>query len=310
MEFQEFRAMNTSIVLAAEGRHDRLERGFQEARAVIEEGERRFTRFSPDSELTQLNRSAGSWFHASPDLFNLMSSAQSYYLETGGLFDPSILPALKAAGYTRSMDVIRGQEVKDDQTPGQNEKVNFGMVLFDEEQMTIRLPAGMEIDLGGIAKGWIAEQAAYRLFLFSTACAVNAGGDMRLVGLPSDGEKWNIDLENPLDPQNNLATLSVGEGAVATSSTVRRSWTKAGKVQHHIIDPRQLAPAETDWLSVTAVSSSAMTAEVYAKTLLIAGPNQAPGFQAARRDLDYLAVDRQGRLWGSANMKEYLDAEN
>ena len=93
--------MNSAIVMAAEGTPDSLERGFQAARKTIENYERRFTRFSEQSELAELNRSAGNWFCASPAMFELVSLSRQYYQLTGGLFDPAILPALKQAGYNQ-----------------------------------------------------------------------------------------------------------------------------------------------------------------------------------------------------------------
>jgi len=84
-----------------------LQEGLAQARRVLQAGETRFTRFSETSELAQLNRSAGKWFIASPELYELLLEARGYVEQTGGLFDPSILEALERAGYDKSMDEIR-----------------------------------------------------------------------------------------------------------------------------------------------------------------------------------------------------------
>ncbi len=99
--------MNTGILLAGEGEREAVETGFRLAQKFVEDSEKRFTRFSNQSELAQLNRSAGSWFDASKDMFEVVSLALQLYRQTGGLFDPSILEALEQAGYDRSMDEIR-----------------------------------------------------------------------------------------------------------------------------------------------------------------------------------------------------------
>jgi len=99
--------MNTDILLAAEGQADQLQAGFEQARKFILAGEKRFTRFSEDSELSALNRSASKRFPASPDLFSVIALARRFFHLTRGLFDPSILPELKRAGYDRSMEVLR-----------------------------------------------------------------------------------------------------------------------------------------------------------------------------------------------------------
>ncbi len=308
MQYFEFRAMNSEIVLAAEGKPEQVAAGFRETRKRIEAYEQRFTRFSEASELSRLNRAAGRWFQASPDLFEVVKLAHGYYCQTEGLFDPSILPALKRAGYDRSMDEIRAQGAGGSQgasasggpaLPASSKKPDFGSVLFEQETGRIKLPPGMEIDLGGIAKGWIAEQAAQVLHKVSSACAVSAGGDMFCTGLPEGQPYWEVALEDPHEPDMTLALLKVGPGAVATSSVVKRSWEKAGKPQHHLIDPQTGEPADLGWLSVTVIAAQAATAEVFAKVFLIAGPEQAMKIASNHGDLVFIAVDRLGKLWGA-----------
>src|SRR5512141_785285 len=102
MQTLEFRAMNTDILLAAEGQ-GWARQGLEATRLFIDDCERRFSRFLPNSELSKLNRSAGKWFTASADLLDMLGQSLDFYRETRGLFDPSILPDLKRAGYDRSM---------------------------------------------------------------------------------------------------------------------------------------------------------------------------------------------------------------
>lgn len=306
MDYYEFRAMNTDILLAAEGDKELMAKGFEQAQEFIETSEARFTRFSDESELAKLNRQAGSWFTASYDMFDVLKLAQRFTKETHGLFNPAILGALEYAGYNRSMDEIRENGVQLHGETEVEQVPDFMEVEFDDEDQGIFLPSGMQVDLGGIAKGWIAERAAYLLKCYTSACAVNAGGDMYLVGLPSGEEAWQISLEDPRDPDRVLEILVVKAGAVATSSITRRSWIKGERPQHHLIDPRTGHPAQTDWLSVTVISPRAATAEVYAKALLIAGSQNYESILDHQKDLAFIAVDAQGNLWGSSNSKEYI----
>jgi FAD:protein FMN transferase len=313
MEYYEFRAMNTKVTLAAEGEPAKIPAAFERTRGYIEDAERRFSRFLGQSELTRLNLSQGEWFEASPDLFSVLKLAQSYFYQTGGLFDPSILPDLKRAGYERSFEQL---------SPATGNPAGAMPVFiwrpqprsgFDALQLEgptrrIWMPEDMEIDLGGIAKGWIAEQAAKILFQDASACAVNTGGDMVMLGLPEGEKAWEIALEDPHDPENNLAVLAVRPGAVATSSVVKRSWQLGGRKVHHLIDPRSGAPAETGWLSVTVYAPQAATAEVFAKALLIAGADQATELVEGNREIAYIAVDEQNKLWGSPNSQEVFYA--
>jgi len=310
MEYLEFRAMNSEIVLAAEGDPGQIAQGFQAARQLIEDCERRFTRFSESSELAQLNRSAGAWFCASPELLELIRLSLGYFRQTGGLFDPSVLPDLKRVGYDRSMDEIRINGAAQVMSERKVMKPCFDAIRLDEAGGEIYLPPEMEIDLGGIAKGWIAEQAAGVLGKYTLACAVNAGGDLYLVGTPDGQSGWDVALEDPRQSELTLAILNVGPGAVATSAITKRSWQQGEKRQHHLIDPRCGEPAATDWLSVTVIAPQAASAEVFAKALLIAGSKDATELLANSGEIAFIAVDKQGKLWGTPDIMEMMDANH
>jgi len=312
MKTFEFRAMNTDIQLAAEGWPKAVETGFGQARATIEALEARFTRFSDGSELSELNRSGGRWFEASPEMFDVVSKAVRLHQQTRGLFDPSILNALESAGYDRSFDRIREQGgAAAVAAPVKPNVYGFSQVRLDSIRRRIWLPPNLRIDLGGIAKGWIAERAAQALAAWSSACMVNAGGDSFLVGLPAGKPCWRFTLEDPADPERGIAVLKVKPGAIVTSTTTRRRWQQAGRVQHHLIDPRTLQPASTDWLSVTVLAPHAAEAEVYAKSILIAGSAQALELAGtasqAGTAIEFIAVDQNKELWGSQHSLEVID---
>lgn len=309
MRYHEFRAMNTDILLAAEGPVEKVEAGFEQVRAYIDACEQRFTRFSENSELSALNRAAGSWFKASPDMFDVVLEALRLHRQTYGLFDPSILDALEQAGYDRSMDAIRAGGAGPVLLTMQmrQRQIRFADVRLDSDEQRIWLPENLRIDLGGIAKGWIAEQAALRLGEWASACAVDAGGDAFMVGLPGGETHWRITLEDPCDVGRGLAVLKLRPGAVATSTITRRRWQQAGKTRHHLIDPRTGEPADTDFLSVTTVAPHASEAEAYAKSLLIAGSFEANRISAANERIQFIAVDANKKMWGSRHSRELLD---
>jgi len=309
MDLFRFRAMNTDITLAAQGVPSQVQEGFERAQQYIEASERRFTRFSEASELSHLNRSAGTWFHASADMTFVLSLAKQYVEQTGGLFNPSILPDLERVGYDRSMDLIRALDA---QLPPARlthdlHPLPLDGLLIDPDENLIFLPHGMRLDLGGIAKGWIAEQAAMILADYSSACLVDAGGDMFMVGLPEGEDFWQIDLEDPLNPDRSLTSLNVPPGALTTSSVAKRKWMQGETSRHHLIDPRTGEPAETDWFSVTVIAPHADKAEVFAKALLLAGPQEAEIVAHNAPEISYLAVDRGGKIWGSPQCLELIN---
>ena len=301
----EFRAMNTSVMLAAEG--EGAVEGMYAAKTFIDECEQRFSRFLPVSELSELNRSAGDWLQISDDLMDILQLSTKYYAETKRIFDPSILADLKQIGYDRSMDEIRaGGVCLPTHAPDRTSRPAFHEISFDLAKNRVRLPRGLEIDLGGIAKGWIVEKAAQLLNRYVDVCGVSAGGDILFIGHPLDGMDWDVYLEDPRSPTDMLAQLHIPSGAVATSSIMKRTWSQGEKVRHHLIDPRTGESAITPWLSVTGISPSVAEAEMYAKAHMIGGEKELSNLSGAKQELTFIAVDPEGNVSGSSNYKEYI----
>jgi FAD:protein FMN transferase len=303
MQYHRFRAMNTGILLAAEG--PQAAQAFESAQDFIEQAEQRFTRFKETSELSSLNRSAGAWFSVSPDMLDLLLLALECHQATNQIFDPAILPNLQAVGYAQSFDQLRERGADALPTTRIHPRLNpFNTIEIDSLQGKVRLPKRMQIDLGGIAKGWIAEKAAHKMEQYSPTCGVNAGGDMFLIGQPEGHKTWEVALEDPRNPIQDLMMLLVESGAVATSSVVKRSWQQGEIRRHHLIDPRTGEPAETPWLSVTVFAPKAVQAETFAKAILIAGPKGAQTLLDNNSDISFIAVDAQGQIWKSPAKKE------
>jgi thiamine biosynthesis lipoprotein len=328
MYYHEFRAMNTAILLGAEGNLQRVREGFYEVEGLVLSYEKRFTRFSQDSELSALNRSTGQWFEVSPEMVEIMRLALDYYQRTGGLFNPAVLQVLEQVGYDHSMEEIQPDGIQPDSirldgiwagkiTSGakagnlenHKEVPDFGLTSVDPLRRAVKLPHGLRIDLGGIAKGWIAEKAAWRLSQYASACVVDAGGDLFTLGLPDEGV-WRVALEDPFAPSRDLAVLSVVSGAIATSSVMRRRWSRGGHEYHHLIDPRTSQPAESIWVSVTAAADHTAWAEVLAKSLLIAGPDEAYKLAIYDPAACFIAVDKNGKIWGSPNSGRLLQEQD
>jgi FAD:protein FMN transferase len=308
LNYFEFRAMGTQIMLAAEGSLEQVEKGFRQVQTFIEAEEKRFTRFSEESELSALNRANGSWCEVSPELFEVVALSQDLHERTHGLFDPSVLEALEWAGYDRTLEELRRYGAAAEiqiLTPPRTS--SLASIRLDRENQRVRLPYGMRIDLGGIAKGWIAERATEKLACWSKACSVDAGGDVYMAGMPSGEDFWQVALEDPRDSLRTLAVLKLPPGAVATSSVTKRRWKQAGQDRHHLIDPRTQMPASSDWLSVTAIAETLPEAEVFAKALLIGGSHESSWVSAQNNGVEFIAVDVNGKLWGSKNSREFIN---
>ena len=118
-------------------------------------------------------------------------------------------------------------------------------------------------------------------------------------------QQWPVELEDPLQPENILTSFKIDPGAVATSTVTKRTWKQGEKQRHHLIDPRTGVPAKTEWLSVTVIAPHAYEAEVYAKVLLIAGPQESEGItHNSGIQFSYLAVGRDKKIWGTQKSLE------
>jgi FAD:protein FMN transferase len=255
MERRSFRAMGTTIELLVEA--EDVGDAFDAVEDEFERLEQVMSRFREDSELSQLNRDGQ--LEASAALAEVVRLAVDARGRTGGRFDPTVHDALVEAGYDRTFD-----DVAADGEAAPRAARCGGAVTVEGQR--IELEPGFRLDLGGIGKGYAAERAA-ELLALAGPCLVSAGGDVAVRGLPPAGV-WTVAVDDRI-------TLGLSRGGVATSGRDRRRWRRAGKDVHHLIDPRTGAPAETDLLRVTAVGDDAIDAEVLAKTLFLAGEDEA-----------------------------------
>ncbi len=238
---------------------------------ALEVREARWSRFRPTSELCRLNDAAGAPVIVSPGTFSLIARAVDAWRDTGGRYDPTVLAALEAAGYDRDFDAIAPAGV----AAGAHVDVpGCGDVELDSLVSAVRLPVGVALDLGGIGKGAAADEVSAALLDAGvpgvTGVLVNMGGDLRARGAAPQPHGWVVEVDDPLET-GRTGLLAFVEGAIATSTKLRRAWTRGDRTLHHLIDPRTGEPAESGLASVTIVAGEAWRAEVLAKAAFVAG---------------------------------------
>jgi thiamine biosynthesis lipoprotein len=151
-------------------------------------------------------------------------------------------------------------------------------VRADHRLRTVSLPEGAAIDVGGIAKGMAVDASIDLLANRGVAsAAVDAGGDLAVLGLPGDRPAWTIEIETP-DDGLDRPVVALSTGALATSSVGRRRWLVDGRVRHHLVDPRDGLPAHTDAWSASVLATSCRVAEVAAKAALLLGLEEGASF--------------------------------
>lgn len=232
--------------------------------AVLRELERLeelWSRFVPGSDLSRLNLADGAPVRVDPATVGLLHVMGEAMAETGGAFDPTLLPALVDAGYAVSMvDPARSTTLP----PTARAGGAFGDTIIDGFEVT--LPPGLTLDAGGIGKGYAADRLASLARVRGAAGAmVEIAGDLVVFGEAPQPGGWVIGIEDPREPARHLTTVRLADGAVATSGTRKRRWVQDGAERHHLIDPRTGASARDDIDAVTVIAGSGARAEALAK---------------------------------------------
>ena len=242
-----FRAMGTTVSVTATDEH-----GVEATRALFVDIESVLSRFIPTSELSMANASTAPSVRVSPKFAQVLNVAAELNRRTDGLVDVGVGAEVVAWGYDRSFEAMP------DVVAASPPPLPGGWWELDGDTLT--RPPGTAIDLGGVAKGWTCDLAVER----GLALMVSAGGDVR-----SAIDSATVDVADPAGTV--VATVDLGHGALATSSTARRRWTAGDRPAHHIIDPRTGDPATTPVVSATVIASTAAEAEAAAKAVLIRG---------------------------------------
>jgi thiamine biosynthesis lipoprotein len=269
--------------------------------SLIDDLERRWSRFIDDSEISELNRQAGSFVAVSGRTVTLIERAVEAWRLTGGAFEPTVLGAMLRAGYDRSFELLGPNPA------GGLSLLGIGVADIEIDGDRVRLPAGTGFDPGGIGKGLAADMVCAELMAMGAeGVCINLGGDVRVRGSGPRQEGWTVAVEHPWSPEP-LVLLGIADGAVATTTTLRRRWVTDGEPRHHVIDPQTGLPSDTDLNLTSVVAAEAWVAEVLAKAVLLAGsahPFDILGGTAAQA----MAVDGAGRISESPGFAEYHNA--
>jgi FAD:protein FMN transferase len=307
---RQFRAMGSDAHVIVVGGAAGL---IDDAWRRIDDLERRWSRFLDDSEISELNRQAGRFVRVSPETVVLVRRAVEAWRLSGGSFDPTVLGAMIRAGYDRSFDLLGPAPA-----PGHS-LLGIGADDIVVEGDKVRIPAGTGFDPGGIGKGLAADLVCAEMVgAGADGACVNLGGDVRVTGTGPTGRAWTVAVEHPWSPEP-IALLGLADGAVATSTTLRRRWhiggghiggdarhhDIGGDARHHLIDPQTGLPSDTDLTAATVVAAEAWVAEVLAKAVLLAGATH-PFDIIGGTGAEALVVDAHGRIDSSAGLAAYL----
>jgi thiamine biosynthesis lipoprotein len=260
---------------------DGLDAAEEVVRAEIGAMDRAASRFRPDSDLAAVNAGAGRPVPVSAVMIDAVETALRAARLTDGVVDPTVGSSLRLLGYDRDFGMIHPSgpplSVSVRSVPG------WRLVWSDAAASTVRVPIGVELDLGATAKARCADRAA-------TAAAertghgvlVGLGGDIAVAGTAPAGG-WSVRLADRHDAPTDGPgpTVALRAGGLATSGTAARRWRRGGRTLHHLVDPATGWPVDSPWLTVSVVAGSCVDANIASTASMILGA-LAPRWLAER----------------------------
>lgn len=260
--------------------------------------------YAPDSELSRINRNAGVGpVKVSAETVAVIGQAVHAAAETGGGFDVTVGP------------LVRLWDFKQKKIPSREaiaavmDLVGYRHIVVDAAASTVYLDKkGVQIDLGGIIKGYAADRAAAVLREHGIKDGIVAvAGDIRLFGRQPDGRPWNIGIQHPRAADDDtalLATLHLDGGAISTSGDYQRYFFANGIRYHHLLNPATGYPQDL-CRSVTVIAPSAAATDAFATGIFVMGPDKGIA-TLERLGMDGVIVDRDGRVLMTRGIKDKI----
>ena len=281
-----FEAMDTVMSLKVWGDDavcDTLENRAHELDGILSSAD-------PDSEIYRLNQCGSAAL--SDDALSLVKRSLALSAQMKAYFDPTVYPAVCEWGF-----ISGDYRVPDEQRLSElAEKIDSSAVTVDGD--TAALPEGVQIDLGAIAKGYLADEC--RAILSdskATGAVLNLGGTILLYGKKPDGSDFKVGVADPENPAGYFGYLSCGEGVAATSGGYERYFEQDGKRYIHILDPAAAKPVDNGTLSVTVFSDDGTLADALSTALFVMGIDKATDCYHNHDGFDFILLTDGGKLY-------------
>ena len=266
------------------------------AREAVERLDGLLSRTDSDSQIARLNTAAGDGAAVAvdPDVAELLAFSQEIARQLPGDFDITIAPVMDAWGFTTEERHVPAPDA-----------LAAAMALVDSAELSVDTEAsaaslaraGMEVDLGAVAKGFAAREAEAAIRdAGGTSAMLDLGGNVTVIGAKEDGSPWRVAVKDPRDTGSYLCVLALTDVTLSTSGGYERYFEEDGVRYHHIIDPETGYPADSGLLSVTVVSADHLLADALSTALFVAGPEEALDFWRSRDDFELVLCTGQGEL--------------
>jgi thiamine biosynthesis lipoprotein len=260
-----------------------LPRAVEAALDEVDRIDRLMSHYKSDSELSRVNRDAGKRpVTVSPELFDFIDASLEYSRDSGGAFDVTVGPLMKAWGFFRG----EGRVPDAAEMRPLKERIGFEHVLLNRRERTIAFDRdGVEIDLGGIAKGYAVDRAVGVMRRAGVGAAlVSAGGSTIYgAGAPPGETGWEVILQDPIDARKTALTLRLNDRALSVAGSSEKSFESGGVRYSHIMDPRTARPVQ-GVLSVAVLAASGTAGDALDDAFFVEGLEKARAHVARLRD--------------------------
>lgn len=259
----------------------------------------------PGSELDAIAAAAGKGpVHVTDDVFTVTQKALQLARLSNGLFDPTVGPLIKVWKINKDNPEVP----KPADIAAARALVNWRDVELDDAAKTIFLKRpGMELDLGGLVKGYAADEAIRILSARGVRSAIiDLGGDIFAMGHGQSGQPWRIGVQDPGAGRGNyLGIARVIDKTVVTSGVYEHFFMKDGKRYHHLMDTRTGYPVDNGLVSVTVITSSSMDADGFGLALFCMGKTDGIRL-GSKLGLGVVMVDSNHKVYVTPGTKDYF----
>lgn len=268
------------------------------------------------SDVWRINHAQGQPVTVDAETMTILQRAKALHQLSGGAFSITVAPLVEKWDFTGGTQIIPPEEDLTRLLP----LVDDSQITLDG--LTVTMPAGFMIDLGGIAKGYIADQLADMVRKMGLSGTLNFGGNVYAVGQKPDGSPFRVGLRDPQAADQTIAVISVRDETVVTSGVYERGFVKDGVLYHHILDPKTGQPARTGLHSVTILGHSSMDADALATACVVLGLEkglallESQGINAVFVDGENHVtctaglLDRYDIQWGSTAVRSFAGTED
>jgi len=264
---------------------DRLPRIVDEAFDEVDRIDRLMSHYNAKSPLSRVNREAAQHPVAvEPELFDFIADAMRYHRDSGGAFDITVGPLMKAWGFFRG----EGRVPADGELAAARHHVGGAHVMLNPISKTIGFDEpGVELDLGGIAKGYAVDRVVGLLRRRQIAAALVSAGGSTIYGLgaPPGRDGWDVMIQDPIDPRRVALTVQLKDRALSVAGSSEKSFEAGGLTYSHIMDPRTGRPAQ-GVLSVAVLASSGTAGDALDDAFFVLGSEGSRGYVSQLRDIE------------------------